>query len=110
MRAAIIDRLQVCGPIDLCEQLASSKRCICCFSIRTHQGKGQAIGACTQAVDKSTLLQLRGAGAKGYAFDRRYGQDVLSDNIYDDCIAQLVESVFKVSSMYACVRTRHACS
>ncbi|PNW77017.1 hypothetical protein CHLRE_10g418950v5 [Chlamydomonas reinhardtii] len=47
------------------------------------------------AVDKNTLLQLRGATAKGYAFDRRYGQDVTSDAIYDDCVAQLVEAVFK---------------
>ncbi|GLC45429.1 hypothetical protein PLESTB_000619800 [Pleodorina starrii] len=47
------------------------------------------------AVDKNTLLQLRGATAKGYAFDRRYGQDVTSDAIYEDCVAQLVEAVFK---------------
>ncbi|GFR41808.1 hypothetical protein Agub_g2578 [Astrephomene gubernaculifera] len=47
------------------------------------------------AVDKNTLLQLRGATAKGYAFDRRYGQDITSDAIYDDCVAQLVEAVFK---------------
>lgn len=52
-----------------------------------------------QAVDKNTLLQLRGATHKGYAFDRRYEQDVTSDQIYDDCIAQLVESVFKVRHM-----------
>ena len=52
---------------------------------------------CTpQAVDKSTLLQLRGSGAKGYAFDRRYGQDEISDRIYDDVVGQLVESCFKV--------------
>ncbi|KXZ47277.1 hypothetical protein GPECTOR_36g129 [Gonium pectorale] len=47
------------------------------------------------AVDKNTLLQLRGATAKGYAFDRRYGQDITSDAIYEDCVAQLVEAVFK---------------
>lgn len=55
-----------------------------------------------QAVDKNTLLQLRGATAKGYAFDRRYGQDVTSDAIYDDCVAQLVEAVFKVSCSCKC--------
>lgn len=47
-------------------------------------------------MDKNTLLQLRGATAKGYAFDKRYGQEVTSDQIYDDCVAQLVEAVFKV--------------
>ncbi|GAX73057.1 hypothetical protein CEUSTIGMA_g510.t1 [Chlamydomonas eustigma] len=47
------------------------------------------------AVDKNTLLQLRGSSAKGYAFDRRYDQNDISDMIYDDCIAQLVEKVFK---------------
>ncbi|EFJ50779.1 inversion kinesin InvA [Volvox carteri f. nagariensis] len=50
------------------------------------------------AVDKNTLLQLRGATAKGYAFDRRYGQDITSDAIYEDCVAQLVEAVFKTGS------------
>eukprot|EP00798_Chlamydomonas_sp_ICE-L_P012134 gene12134-15246_t len=47
------------------------------------------------AVDKNTLLQLRGSGAKGYAFDRRYGQEEISDAIYDDVVSQLVESCFK---------------
>lgn len=49
-----------------------------------------------QAVDRSTLLQLRGTAAKGYAFDKRFGQDDNSDNIYEGCIKQLVESCFKV--------------
>ena len=49
-------------------------------------------------MDKNTLLQLRGTSAKGYAFDRRYDQEAISDNVYDDCIMQLVEKVFKVSS------------
>jgi uncharacterized protein YabN with tetrapyrrole methylase and pyrophosphatase domain len=49
-----------------------------------------------QAVDKSTLFQLRGQTAKGYAFDRRYGQSETSDHIYDECVSQLVENCFKV--------------
>ncbi len=53
-------------------------------------------------MDKNTLLQLRGATAKGYAFDRRYAQDVTSDAIYDDCVAQLVEAVFKVRCLAQC--------
>lgn len=53
-------------------------------------------------MDKNTLLQLRGATAKGYAFDRRYAQDVTSDAIYDDCVAQLVEAVFKVRCSAEC--------
>jgi hypothetical protein len=48
-----------------------------------------------QAVDRNTLLKLSGATAKGYAFDKRYPQDSTSDDIYTDCIAQLVESCFK---------------
>lgn len=51
---------------------------------------------CLQAVDRSTLLQLRGTAAKGYAFDKRFGQDETSSGIYDGCIKQLVESCFKV--------------
>lgn len=47
------------------------------------------------AVDKATLLQLRGATAKGYAFDRRYSQDQTSDSIYEDSISQLVENCLK---------------
>ena len=47
-------------------------------------------------MDKNTLIQLRGAGAKGYAFDRRFGQEDTSDMIYESCIAQLVENCFKV--------------
>lgn len=49
-----------------------------------------------QAVDKVTLLQLRGSSAKGYAFDRRYGPENTSDNIYDDCVTHLVDNLFKV--------------
>ena len=49
-----------------------------------------------QAVDKNTLLQLRGKTALGYAFDRRYGADCTSDSIYDDRVHALVESCFKV--------------
>jgi hypothetical protein len=49
-----------------------------------------------QAVDKNTLMQLRGNSAKGYAFDRRYGAEHNSDNIYDDCVKQLVDNLFKV--------------
>ena len=47
-------------------------------------------------MDKNTLLQLRGKTALGYAFDRRYGPETISDTIYDDRIAALVESCFKV--------------
>lgn len=50
-----------------------------------------------QAVDRNTLLQLRGQTAKGYAFDRRYGPEHTSDNIYDDCVSHLVDNLFKVS-------------
>eukprot|EP00878_Enallax_costatus_P039836 GHUV01045758.1.p1 GENE.GHUV01045758.1~~GHUV01045758.1.p1 ORF type:complete len:206 (+),score=60.09 GHUV01045758.1:119-736(+) len=48
-----------------------------------------------QAVDKSTLMQLRGQTAKGYAFDRRYGPEHTSDNIFDDCVTHLVDNLFK---------------
>lgn len=64
-----------------------------------------APGTRSQAVDKNTLMQLRGSSAKGYAFDRRYDQEAISDNIYDDCISQLVEKVFKVR----CIWGLHAC-
>jgi hypothetical protein len=50
-----------------------------------------------QAVDRNTLMQLRGQTAKGYAFDRRYGPEHTSDNIYDDCVCHLVDNLFKVS-------------
>jgi kinesin family protein 4/21/27 len=50
-----------------------------------------------QAVDRNTLMQLRGQTAKGYAFDRRYGPEHTSDNIYDDCMCHLVDNLFKVS-------------
>lgn len=43
-------------------------------------------------------MQLRGNSAKGYAFDRRYGAEHNSDNIYDDCVKQLVDNLFKVCS------------
>jgi hypothetical protein len=49
-----------------------------------------------QAVDKETLLQLRGCTAKGFAFDRRFGAEQSSDDIYDSCVAGLVENLFKV--------------
>lgn len=48
------------------------------------------------AVDKTSLFQLRGSTAKGYAFDRRYSPDDSSDKIYDECVANLVEGCFKV--------------
>ncbi|KIY91621.1 kinesin family protein, partial [Monoraphidium neglectum] len=48
-----------------------------------------------QAVDKETLMQLRGCTAKGFAFDRRFGVDQTSDDIYDNCVAGLVENLFK---------------
>lgn len=56
----------------------------------------------SQAVDKNTLIQLRGQTAKGFAFDRRYGAEHTSDSIYDDCVAQLVEGLFKVGERAAC--------
>lgn len=49
-----------------------------------------------QAVDKNTLMQLRGNSAKGYAFDRRYGPEHNSDTIYDECVSHLVDNLFKV--------------
>jgi len=56
-----------------------------------------------QAVDKDTLLQLRGCTAKGFAFDRRFGVDQSSDDIYENCVAGLVENLFKVG---ACLMRR----
>jgi hypothetical protein len=56
-----------------------------------------AIYSVVQAVDRNTLMQLRGQTAKGYAFDRRYGPEHTSDNIYDDCVCHLVDNLFKVS-------------
>lgn len=50
-----------------------------------------------QAVDKNTLLQLKGQAARGYAFDRRYGMDDTSNDIFKDCVEGLVNNVFKVS-------------
>eukprot|EP00201_Polytomella_parva_P012750 CAMPEP_0175060814 /NCGR_PEP_ID=MMETSP0052_2-20121109/13239_1 /TAXON_ID=51329 ORGANISM="Polytomella parva, Strain SAG 63-3" /NCGR_SAMPLE_ID=MMETSP0052_2 /ASSEMBLY_ACC=CAM_ASM_000194 /LENGTH=664 /DNA_ID=CAMNT_0016326601 /DNA_START=242 /DNA_END=2232 /DNA_ORIENTATION=- len=47
------------------------------------------------AVDRNTLIQLRGQTAKGYAFDKRYGQEVTSDLLYDDAIASTVDAIFK---------------
>lgn len=52
----------------------------------------------SQAVDKNTLIQLRGNAAKGYAFDRCYGPEHTSDSIYEDCVTHLVENLFKVST------------
>ncbi|KAI8464145.1 MAG: P-loop containing nucleoside triphosphate hydrolase protein [Monoraphidium minutum] len=48
-----------------------------------------------QAVDKDTLMQLRGCTAKGFAFDRRFGVDSSADDIYDSCVAGLVENLFR---------------
>lgn len=50
---------------------------------------------CLQAVDRNTLLQLKGATARGYAFDRRYGMDDTSDKIFSECVEALVNNVFK---------------
>ena len=50
-------------------------------------------------------MQLRGRAAMGYAFDRRYGSEHSSDSIYNDCVANLVEHLFKVSMM-----DQHHCS
>jgi hypothetical protein len=66
--------------------------------------------ASVQAVDKSTLMQLRGNSAKGYAFDRRYGAEHNSDNIYDDCVKQLVDNLFKVSNRSCWIRPHKICS
>lgn len=52
-----------------------------------------------QAVDKNTLLQLKGAAARGYAFDRRYGMDDTSNQIFKDCVEGLVNNVFKVRTL-----------
>lgn len=41
-------------------------------------------------------MQLRGCTAKGFAFDRRFGADQTSDDIYDSCVSGLVENLFKV--------------
>jgi kinesin family protein 4/21/27 len=49
-----------------------------------------------QAVDRNTLLQLKGAAARGFAFDKHYGMDDTSDNIYEDLIKNLVDNIFKV--------------
>lgn len=48
------------------------------------------------AVDKTSLFQLRGSTAKGYAFDKRYNPEETSDKIYEECVANLVEGCFKV--------------
>jgi hypothetical protein len=50
-----------------------------------------------QAVDKNTLLQLKGAAARGFAFDKHYGMDDTSDQIFTDCVEELVNNIFKVS-------------
>lgn len=49
-----------------------------------------------QAVDKNTLLQLKGAAARGFAFDRHYSMDDTSDTLYRDLIEGLVDNIFKV--------------
>jgi hypothetical protein len=41
-------------------------------------------------------MQLRGNAAKGYAFDRRYGPEHNSDNIYEECVRPMVDNLFKV--------------
>jgi len=43
-------------------------------------------------------MQLRGSSAKGYAFDRRYGPEHTSDNIYDECVTHMVDNLFKVGT------------
>jgi hypothetical protein len=53
-----------------------------------------------QAVDKDTLLQLRGCAAKGFAFDRRFGPEATSGDIYDGCVAGLVDGLFKVRALF----------
>ena len=53
-----------------------------------------------QAVDRATLVQLKGATARGYAFDKRYSMDDSSDLIYKQCIEKLVENIFKVTRPY----------
>jgi hypothetical protein len=53
-----------------------------------------------QAVDRNTLLQLKGAAARGFAFDQYYGMDDTSDNIYEDLIKNLVDNIFKVLLTY----------
>lgn len=55
----------------------------------------QHVAVCLQAVDRNTLLQLKGATARGYAFDRRYGMDDTSDKIFSECVEALVNNVFK---------------
>ena len=48
------------------------------------------------AVDKNTLLQLKGQAARGFAFDRHYGMDDTSDRIFKECVEGLVNNIFKV--------------
>lgn len=50
----------------------------------------------SQAVDKNTLLQLKGASARGFAFDRHYGMDDTSDKIFADVVEDLVDNIFRV--------------
>jgi len=74
-------------PLNEREQKEGHRNCIQ-FDDRTKQ-------VVLAAVDKNTLVQLHGQAAKGYAFDRRYGQAASSDEIYDDVINDLVNQVFR---------------
>ena len=49
-----------------------------------------------QAVDRNTLLQLKGASARGFAFDKHYGMDDSSDKIFHDVVEDLVDNIFRV--------------
>ena len=49
-----------------------------------------------QAVDKNTLLQLKGHAARGFAFDKYYGMDDSSDRIFAEVVEALVDNIFKV--------------
>eukprot|EP00879_Flechtneria_rotunda_P021695 GHRR01022875.1.p1 GENE.GHRR01022875.1~~GHRR01022875.1.p1 ORF type:complete len:1033 (+),score=433.02 GHRR01022875.1:114-3212(+) len=82
--------IQVCvrvRPLNDRERDAGYRNCIS-FDEATRQ-------VVLEAVDRTTLAHLRGQGAKGYAFDRRYGPEHISDNIYADCVSQLVDNLFK---------------
>jgi len=47
------------------------------------------------AVNRNTLMQLKGAPARGFAFDRFYSIDQTSEDVYADCVSPLVEACFK---------------
>jgi pyruvate-formate lyase len=57
-----------------------------------------------QAVDRDTLLQLRGAAARGFAFDKYYGMDDTSDKIFTDVVENLVDSIFKARRLRECMQ------